>query len=78
MKGQSLGWGEEEFTGSWFEGAFLEGTGCGLAGTGRRVGGLGKPPRHFGHAFLGDVEMGENPFVLFIQPDAPIAVLAPA
>jgi hypothetical protein len=38
----------------------------------------GKFPRQSGHAFLRDLQVRINPFVLLVQPRAQIAFLAPA
>src|ERR1035441_9584742 len=40
--------------------------------------GLWESPRQFGHAVLGDAQVRVNPFVLLVEPDAPIAFFAPA
>ena len=57
---------EEQFPRGLFEGAF------------RQAGGVRKFSRELRHAFLRDVQVRLNPFVRFVQPDAPITFFAPA
>jgi len=63
------GLGQEQFPTGLFQGPLLE--------VGRRFA-LAIFFGQLGHALLRDLQMGINPFVGFIQPNAPVAFLAPA
>ena len=39
---------------------------------------LRKAPHQFGHPFLRHLQVGKNPFVLLVEPHAPVTFLAPA
>src|SRR5437588_1494048 len=59
------GLGEEQFASSLFEGAFLQNPGLWMAFD------------QLGHTFLRDLQVGINPFVGLVEPDFPIAFVAP-
>ncbi len=60
------GLGQEQLTRGLFERPFLEGTG------------LRKAPRQLRHALLSHMKMRIDPFILFIEPRAPVTFFAPA